>query len=146
VDRRTFSGHEVVEVLVNAGGFEWRRTTGDHAQLYYEHPTNEDDERLVTVPLHDELQRGRSGASPSRRARTTSTRSASGSTGTPDDPSTPESRHPFDDPLRHVSALDCRVDAESPREPHPERRLDAVVVGRQQVVVGDDPATDAQFL
>jgi hypothetical protein len=29
--RRTFSGLEVVKVLVNAGGFEWRRTTGDHA-------------------------------------------------------------------------------------------------------------------
>lgn len=56
--RRTFSGHEVVKVLVNAGGFEWRRTTGDHAQLYYEHPTNEDDRRQVTVPLHDELRVG----------------------------------------------------------------------------------------
>lgn len=49
---------EVVKVLVNAGGFEWRRTTGDHAQLYYAHPTNEDDRRRVTVPLHDELRTG----------------------------------------------------------------------------------------
>ncbi|MFC6871937.1 type II toxin-antitoxin system HicA family toxin [Halobellus marinus] len=56
--RRTFSGREVVKVLVNAGGFDWRRTTGDHAQLYYEHPTNEDDQRNVTVPLHDELRIG----------------------------------------------------------------------------------------
>lgn len=56
--RRTFSGSDVVKVLVNAGGFEWRRTTGDHAQLYYEHPTNEDDRRHVTVPLHDELRTG----------------------------------------------------------------------------------------
>jgi len=56
--RRTFSGIEVVTVLVNMGGFEWRRTTGDHAQLYYEHPTNEDDRRQVTVPLHDELRTG----------------------------------------------------------------------------------------
>lgn len=56
--RRQFSGHEVVKVLVNAGGFEWRRTTGDHAQLYYEHPTNENDRRQVTVPLHDELDIG----------------------------------------------------------------------------------------
>lgn len=56
--RRTFSGREVVKVLVNVGGFEWRRTTGDHAQLYYEHPTNEDDRRRVTVPLHDELRTG----------------------------------------------------------------------------------------
>lgn len=56
--RRTFSGMEVVKVLVNVGGFEWRRTTGDHAQLYYEHPTNEDDRRQVTVPLHEELKTG----------------------------------------------------------------------------------------
>ncbi|AUV81213.1 type II toxin-antitoxin system HicA family toxin [Salinigranum rubrum] len=56
--RRTFSGKEVVKVLVNVGGFEWRRTTGDHAQLYYKHPTNEDDRRRVTVPLHDELRTG----------------------------------------------------------------------------------------
>ena len=56
--RRTFSGKEVLTVLVNVGGFEWRRTTGDHAQLYLEHPTNEDDKRRVTVPLHDELQTG----------------------------------------------------------------------------------------
>ena len=56
--RRTFSGTEVVKVSVNAGGFEWRRTTGDHAQLYYEHPTNEDDRRQVTVPLHSELRTG----------------------------------------------------------------------------------------
>jgi predicted RNA binding protein YcfA (HicA-like mRNA interferase family) len=56
--RRTFAGLEVAKVLVNAGGFEWRRTTGDHAQLYYEHPTNDEDVRRVTVPLHDELPTG----------------------------------------------------------------------------------------
>jgi predicted RNA binding protein YcfA (HicA-like mRNA interferase family) len=56
--RRTLSGMEVVKVLVNVGGFEWRRTTGDHAQLYYEHPTNEADRRQVTVPLHSELRTG----------------------------------------------------------------------------------------
>lgn len=58
MSRRTFSGMEVMKVLVNVGGFECRRTTGDHAQLYYEHPTNEDDRRRVTVPLHDELRQG----------------------------------------------------------------------------------------
>lgn len=56
--RRTFSGREVVKVLVNVGDFELRRTTGDHAQLYYQHPTNQDDRRAVTVPLHDELRTG----------------------------------------------------------------------------------------
>jgi predicted RNA binding protein YcfA (HicA-like mRNA interferase family) len=57
--RRTFSGFEVAKVLVNAGGFEWRRRTGDHAHLYYVHPTNDDDRRRVTVPLHDELRPGK---------------------------------------------------------------------------------------
>ncbi len=56
--RRVFSGREVVKGLVNVGGFEWQRTTGDHAQLFYEHPTNETDRRFVTVPLHDELKVG----------------------------------------------------------------------------------------
>jgi predicted RNA binding protein YcfA (HicA-like mRNA interferase family) len=56
--RRTFSGAEVATALVNAGGFEWRRTRGDHAQLYDEHPSNPDDRRQVTVPLHDELRTG----------------------------------------------------------------------------------------
>ena len=51
--RRTFSGHEIAKVLINAGGFEWRRTAGDHAQ-----PTNEADRRHVTVPLHDKLRTG----------------------------------------------------------------------------------------
>lgn len=55
MSRRTYSGFEVAQVLVNVGGFEWRRTTGDHAQLFYVHPTNKDDHRHVTVPLHDEL-------------------------------------------------------------------------------------------
>lgn len=74
---------EVVKVLVNAGGFEWRRTVGDHAQLYYEHPTNEDDRRHVTVPLHDELRIGtlRDIAVP---VRTISSRSVSGSIETPE--------------------------------------------------------------
>ena len=56
--QRTFSGLEIVKVLVNVGGFEWLRPTGDHAQLYYDHPSNEDDRRQVTVPLHDELRTG----------------------------------------------------------------------------------------
>ena len=57
--RRTFSGYEIVTGLVNVGGFEWRRTTVNHVQLYYEHPTNEDDRRHVSVPLHDEGRVGR---------------------------------------------------------------------------------------
>lgn len=45
-------------MLVNVDDFKWRRTTGDHAQLYREHPSNERDQRHVTVPLHDEVQTG----------------------------------------------------------------------------------------
>ncbi|WP_255148988.1 type II toxin-antitoxin system HicA family toxin [Halorarius halobius] len=56
--RSTFSGYDVVKVLVNAGDFEYRRAAGDHAQLAYDHPTNPDDRRRVTVPLHDELSTG----------------------------------------------------------------------------------------
>lgn len=54
----TFSGYDVLKVLVNAGNFAHVRTTGDHAQLRYEHPTNDDDVRTVTVPLHDEISTG----------------------------------------------------------------------------------------
>ena len=55
---RGSSGYDVDKVLVNAGNFEWRRTVGDHAQRYDEHPTNNDDRRHATVPLHDELRQG----------------------------------------------------------------------------------------
>lgn len=58
MSRRTFSDYEVAKVLVNVGNFDWNRTAGDHAQLSYTHPTNEEDRRQVTVPLHDELRPG----------------------------------------------------------------------------------------
>lgn len=57
--RRTFSGMEVVKVMVNSGIYAWVRTRGDHAILRWEppddHPT---DARTVPVPLHDELDTG----------------------------------------------------------------------------------------
>jgi predicted RNA binding protein YcfA (HicA-like mRNA interferase family) len=56
--RRTFSGHVFAPVLVNVGGFEWRLTSGDHAQRHYEHPHDESETRTVTRPLHDELRTG----------------------------------------------------------------------------------------
>lgn len=56
--RQTLSSMEVVNVLVNAGGFEWRRTIGDHAERYHEHSTSEDDRGHVRVPLHGELRTG----------------------------------------------------------------------------------------
>ncbi|WP_276260512.1 type II toxin-antitoxin system HicA family toxin [Haloglomus litoreum] len=58
MSRSTFSGYDVVKVLVNVGNFVHVRTAGDHAQLVYEHPTNPEDTRRVTVPLHDELRPG----------------------------------------------------------------------------------------
>lgn len=32
--------------------------TGSHVKLRYEHPTNEEDVRVVTVPLHDRVKIG----------------------------------------------------------------------------------------
>lgn len=58
MSRPPLSGPDVVSVLVNVGDFEWRRTTGDYAHLAYDHPTNPNDRRRVTVPLHDELAPG----------------------------------------------------------------------------------------
>ncbi|MFB9823749.1 type II toxin-antitoxin system HicA family toxin [Halobaculum roseum] len=57
--RRTFSGREVVKVMVNSGIYEWVRTNGDHAILRWEPPADHDaDARTVPVPLHDELDTG----------------------------------------------------------------------------------------
>jgi predicted RNA binding protein YcfA (HicA-like mRNA interferase family) len=55
----TFSGRDVVKVMVNSGIYEWDRTNGDHAILRWEPPDDHDaDARTVPVPLHDELSRG----------------------------------------------------------------------------------------
>lgn len=57
--RGTFSGREVVKVMVNSGIYEWDRTNGDHAILRWEPPADHDaDARTVPVPLHDELNEG----------------------------------------------------------------------------------------
>lgn len=59
MSRGTFSGEEVVKVMVNSGIYEWDRTTGDHAILRWEPPEGHDtDARTVPVPLHDELSTG----------------------------------------------------------------------------------------
>jgi predicted RNA binding protein YcfA (HicA-like mRNA interferase family) len=58
MSRGTFSGREVVKVMVNSGIYEWARTNGDHAILRWEPPDDHDsDARTVPVPLHDELNR-----------------------------------------------------------------------------------------
>jgi predicted RNA binding protein YcfA (HicA-like mRNA interferase family) len=55
----TFSGRDVVKVMVNSGIYEWVRTNGDHAILRWEPPAGHDtDARTVPVPLHDELDTG----------------------------------------------------------------------------------------
>lgn len=57
--RGTFSGYDVVKVMVNSGIYEWIRTNGDHAILRWDPPDNHDsDARTVPVPLHDELDTG----------------------------------------------------------------------------------------
>jgi len=57
--RGTFSGFDVVKVMVNSGIYEWVRTNGDHAILRWDLPDNHDsDARTVPVPLHDELDSG----------------------------------------------------------------------------------------
>lgn len=55
----TFSGMDVVKVMVNSGIYEWNRTHGDHTILRWEPPDSHDaDARTVPVPLHDELSEG----------------------------------------------------------------------------------------
>ena len=59
MSRGTFSGREVVKVMVNSGIYEWIRTNGDHAILRWEPPDDHgSDARTVPVPLHDELSTG----------------------------------------------------------------------------------------
>jgi predicted RNA binding protein YcfA (HicA-like mRNA interferase family) len=56
---RDFSGEDIYRVLVNVGGFEHVRTTGDHLILRWIPPDeHETDPRTVTVPLHDSVSIG----------------------------------------------------------------------------------------
>ena len=52
-----FSGRDVVKVLTSHGYFLTGRT-GSHVQLRYEYPTNTDDVRTVTVPMHGRIRTG----------------------------------------------------------------------------------------
>lgn len=49
-----FSGREVVTALTK-NRFRVVDRTGSHVKLRYDHPTNEDDVRVVTVPMHDRI-------------------------------------------------------------------------------------------
>lgn len=55
--RTDFSGREVIKALTKNRFFVADRT-GSHVKLRYEHPTNEDDVRVVTVPMHDSISIG----------------------------------------------------------------------------------------
>lgn len=57
---RDFSGEEVYEVLVNVGGLQHIRTTGDHLILRWDPPADHEnsDPRITTVPAHDSISIG----------------------------------------------------------------------------------------
>lgn len=54
---RDFSGREVVKALTK-NRFHVVDRTGSHVKLRYKHPTNEDDIRVVSVPMHDRIDTG----------------------------------------------------------------------------------------
>ena len=57
---RDFSGEDVYKVLVNVGGFQHVRTTGDHLILRWDPPESHGttDTRTVTIPAHDSISIG----------------------------------------------------------------------------------------
>jgi len=55
--RSDFSGREVVKALTKNRFYIVDRT-GSHVKLRYEHTSNEDDIRVVTVPMHDRISTG----------------------------------------------------------------------------------------
>ena len=52
-----FSGRDVVKAL-SKNRFVIVDRTGSHVKLRYEHPTNDDDIRVVSVPQHDRIRTG----------------------------------------------------------------------------------------
>lgn len=55
--RTAFSGRDVVKALTK-NRFYIHDRTGSHVKLRYEHPTNEDDIRVVSIPMHDSISIG----------------------------------------------------------------------------------------
>ena len=77
---RTFSGREIVKVMVNSGIYEWDRTNGDHAILRWNRPQTTIRTRVLFRSRYTTRSIwGRCGASPSRPAQRISTTSARGS-------------------------------------------------------------------
>lgn len=54
---RDFSGRDIVKALTK-NRFHVVDRTGSHVKLRYEHPINEDDRRIVSVPMHDRIETG----------------------------------------------------------------------------------------
>jgi predicted RNA binding protein YcfA (HicA-like mRNA interferase family) len=54
---RDFAGPEIVTALTR-NRFHVVGRTGSHVKLRYEHPTTENDVRLVVVPMHDRVTLG----------------------------------------------------------------------------------------
>ena len=54
---RDFSGRDIVKALIK-NRFVIVDRTGSHVKLRYEHPTNDDDVRVVSVPQHDRIRIG----------------------------------------------------------------------------------------
>lgn len=52
-----FSGRDVVKALTK-NRYRIVDRTGSHVKLRYEHPTNDDDVRVVSVPMHDRISTG----------------------------------------------------------------------------------------
>jgi len=52
-----FSGLDVIKALTR-NEFRIVDRTGSHVKLRYDHPTNEADVRLVTVPQHSRIKTG----------------------------------------------------------------------------------------
>ena len=51
------SGHDVVKALTK-NRFRIVDRTGSHVKLRYEHPTNDEDVRVVSVPMHNRIRLG----------------------------------------------------------------------------------------
>jgi predicted RNA binding protein YcfA (HicA-like mRNA interferase family) len=54
---RDFSGRDIIKALTK-NCFVIVGRTGSHVKLRYEHPTNDDDVRVVSVPQHDRIRIG----------------------------------------------------------------------------------------
>lgn len=57
MNKRDFSGKNIIKVLVNKGNFRIERISGDHYILKWEHPI-EDEKRTVMIPNHKKIRIG----------------------------------------------------------------------------------------